>query len=220
MAICAEGTRCDTFCYSILSIITIGTICLFLSLSVYFVWTLELTAYDTSVLVWLFVALGIAVSVLFIAFYLNCCNWRFSRILLGILYAIFDLFLLLAGIAVFSFRTEVLDRLGDIWSDDVDSSIERYFERRLKCCGFKTTPKGRECAADSRLCFDVLEEELARYSGWIGGILMGLFALLLVGVGIAFYRSCAKPPVSEDYLKAQELAQIQSQLNDGGNIWF
>jgi hypothetical protein len=181
---------------------------------------LDLTAYDTSVLVWLFVALGIAVSVLFIAFYLNCCNWQFSKIVLAVLYTVFDLFLLLAGVAVFSFRGQVLEQLGDLWSDSADSSIERYFERKLKCCGFKTQPPARNCSFDSRLCFDVLEEQLAEYSGWIGGILMGLFAVLLIGVAIAFCRSCAKPPPPADYMKSQEMAQIQAQLNEGGNIWF
>jgi hypothetical protein len=166
------------------------------------------------------VALGVAVSVLFIAFYLNCCQWRFTKILLAALYTIFDLFLLAAGVAVFSFRRQVLDRLGDLWVDDVDSSIEENFEQKLDCCGFKTQPPYRSCEADTRVCYDVLEEELARYSAWIGGIAIALFVLLLIGVCIAYYRACAKPPPPEDFVKSQEMAQIQAQLNEGGSIWF
>jgi hypothetical protein len=215
-----DPTSCDTFCYTLLSLCTIGTICVALAVSIYFVWTLDLTAYDTSILVWLFVALAVAVSVLFVALYLNCCQWRFAKILLAVIYTIFDLFLLIAAISVFTFRSQVLEQLGGIWSSESGSSIGRYFEKEFDCCGFKTQPPEAKCPPNKRVCFDALGEQLKRYSGWIGGILIVLFFVLLVGVGIAFFRSCPRAEPADDFVKSQEMAQIQAQLNEGGNIWF
>jgi hypothetical protein len=178
-----------------------------------------LTSYDTSVLVWLFVALAVAVSVLVVALYLNCCQWRFAKIFLTVIYTIFDLFLLIAAISVFTFRSEVLEQLGGLWSSESGSSIGRYFEREFDCCGFKQNPEAK-CPPNKRACFDALEEQLTRYSGWIGGILIALFVVLLVGVGIAFFRSCPRAEPADDFEKSQEMAQIQAQLNEGGSIWF
>jgi hypothetical protein len=220
MPVLSASTTCDTVCFTILSLSTIGAVSVFLAFSVYFVWTLEVTQYDTNVLVWLFVALGISVSVLFIAFYLNCCYWRFTKILLAVLYTIFDLILLCASVAVLSFRSQVLDTIGALWSDNVDSSIERYFEKKLNCCGFREQLPEYNCQPDMPICYDVLEEDLKRYSWWIGGILIGLTVILMVGVGIAYFRACAKPPTPDDIVKSQEMAQIQAQLTEDSSIWF
>jgi hypothetical protein len=206
----------DGVCYTILSLLTVGTICVFLGLSLYFVWTLDLTAYDTNVVVWLFVAFAISVVVLFLALYLNCCRWRYSKVSLAVLYTFFDLFLLLAAVAVFSFRTQVVDQLGTLWTQQAQSSIVRYLEERLHCCGFS---EGCPGPAQPPACAPVLEAELAKYSGWIGAILIALFVVLLVGVVIAYYRSCVRP-TPDQREKEQEMSQIQAQLNEGGNVWF
>jgi hypothetical protein len=206
----------DGFCYTILSLLTVGTICVFLGLSMYFVWTLDLTAYDTDVIVWLFVAFAISVVVLFVALYLNCCRWRYSKLFLAILYTLFDLFLLLAAVSVFTFRSQVIEQLEGLWTQQAQSSIVRYFEKKLKCCGFKNQTN---CNEGLPTCFTRLEAELTKYSGWIGAILIALFVILLAGVVIAYYRSCVKATPDERE-KEQELSQIQEQLNEGGNVWF
>jgi hypothetical protein len=66
----------------------------------------------------------------------------------------------------------------------------------------------------------VIDTELARDSGIIGGALIGVFLLLLVGVVISFIRALAKQSRRKEVPKAREMAQIQERLSHEGPSWF
>jgi hypothetical protein len=211
-----DSSACDTVCYSILSLFTIGSIVVALSLAIYFAWNMDLTAFDTSVLVWLFVALSVSVTVLFVVFYLKCCPWQYNKLVLAVVYLLFDAALLAAIIAVFVMRSSLLDGIAGAWSPD--SSFIAYLEEKLHCCGY-TSQDDRDCKDVNTICHDAIDRLITEYSGWVGGILIGLFVLLTIGVIIAFYRACVKPK-PRDQIKAQDIAQVEDMLNDGQTIWF
>ena len=217
----AMGCNCavfDSICFTILSLCTIGGIAVLLSIAIAVVYNLELTPLDTSVLVWLIVALCITASVLFTALYLTCCQWKAGKILLAVIYTIFDLFLLLAAVCVFALRSTVLQQIGKMWTDQKQSSIVLYFEELLNCCGFNERPA--HCAEGTVSCYDRLNFYLSKYNAVIGGVLLGLFALLLVGVVISYIRAFSKPPRKEEDTKAQEMQEIQENLNIGSTVWY
>jgi Na+-transporting methylmalonyl-CoA/oxaloacetate decarboxylase gamma subunit len=203
---------CDTICYTALSLSTVGVTSVALAILIYFIWNMELTPFDASVLVWLFVALAISVTVLFVAFYLKCCPWKYSKMVLAIIYAVYDVALLVAAIAVFTMKSSILGNLGSMWNKDPESAFVRYLEGKLKCHGFSGPEEGT--------CEGPLTDLLSKSSGWVGGVLIALFLVLLAGVIIAFYRALAKRKPAPDDVKSQEMAQIQAQLNEGGTMWF
>jgi hypothetical protein len=209
-------SACDTVCFTILSLFTIGSIVAALSLAIYYTWNMDLTALDTSVLVWLFVALAIAVTALFVVFYLKCCPWQYNKLVLAIVYLVFDSALLAAIIAVFVMRSSLLNSLAGAWSSD--SSVIAELEGKLHCCGYKNQDN-RACENVTALCYDAIDKLLSDYSGWVGGVIIGLFVLLTVGVVIAFYRACAEPDRRDD-VKTQEITQVEEPLNERETIWF
>jgi hypothetical protein len=165
------------------------------------------------------VALCIATFVLSTALFLNCCNLKYGKLVLAFLYAAFDLFLLAAAVAVLALRPVVIEEIGILWSDAESSSLVAYLEEQFHCCGFYEQPT-HDCKDPGETCYDVIDTEFARYSGIIGGVLIGVFLLLLVGVVISFIRALAKPSRRKEPPRAREMAQIQEKLSHDVPNWF
>jgi hypothetical protein len=179
---------------------------------------LDATPFDTSILVWLIVALCISTFVLSSALYLTCCNLKYGKLILAILYTAFDLFVLFAGIAIIALRPSILAQIGKFWADGGQSGIALSLEERFGCCGFNQPP-ARDCG-DKQSCYTAIERQLAQSSGAIGGSLLSVFVLLLVGVVISYIRVLKEPPTVPDSTKSNEMVQIQEKLTQGSTVWF
>jgi hypothetical protein len=213
-----ESSVFDTIWFTALSFCTIGGICALLAAGLAVVYHLELTPLDASLLVWLVVALCIATFVLCSALFLACCNLKYGKLVLAVLYALFDLFILAAAIAILALRATVLDEIGALWADAESSALVGYLEDHFQCCGFYEAP--HSCRYGGQTCFNVIDTELARYSGAVGGALIALAVLLLVAVVVSFVRAFAKPGRRREPPRAQEMAQIQEKLTREGPSWF
>jgi hypothetical protein len=208
----------DTVWFTILSLCTIGGVCVLISIGIGVVHNLDVTPFDTSILVWLIVALCISTFVLSSALYLTCCNLNYGKLILAILYTAFDLFVLFAGIAIIALRPSILAQIGKFWADGGDSGIVLSLERRFDCCGFNEQ-HARECG-DKQNCHTALDKRLAQSSGAAGGSLLAVFVVLLIGVIISYIRALKKPPLVLDSTKSNEMVQIQEKLTQGSTVWF
>jgi hypothetical protein len=209
----------DTICFTVLSLSTVGSVCALISVGIAVVYHLELTPLDASILVWLIVALCISTFVLFSALFLNCCNLKYGKLVLACLYAAFDLFVLAVAIGVLALRPVVVEEIGALWTDVESTSLVVYLEEQFDCCGFYERPS-HDCKERTQTCYDVIDSQLAQYSGVAGGVMLGMFVLLLVGVVISFIRALAKRGKPKETPKGREMAQIQEKLTHEGPSWF
>ena len=212
----------DSVCFTVLSLCTLGVIVVLLGIGIIVVYNLELTPLDTSIFVWMVVALCAACVVLCSALYLTCCKWKYAKLILAIIYTIFDLVILLAAISVFALRSSLLKQIGRMWTDEGQSSIVLYFEEMFNCCGYNEKPS-HDCGNRTMSCYETLNNYLAAYSSGIGGILVGIFIILLVGVIISYIRAFSKPEINTDDMQSTS-NQIGEPLNMGRDgalaVWF
>jgi hypothetical protein len=165
------------------------------------------------------VALCVAVFVLFAALYLSCCPWQHARLVLAILFTLFDVFILLAAICIFALRGTVLTEIGYIMSDESQSAIVIWFEEQFDCCGFNEHPS-HDCGSRTQNCYNVLDAKLQASSGAIGGILIAIFVVLLVAVVYSYIRVFKKPGALSTPGQSKELAEIQERLATQHSVWF
>jgi hypothetical protein len=209
----------DAIWFTSLSLCTIGGICALILIGIIVLYNLELTALDTRILVWMIVAFCVSAVVLASALYLTCCTLKYSKLILAILYTIFDLFVLLVAIAVLALRPTILEAIGSIWSDESQSAIVQYFEEKLNCCGFNQKPS-HDCKGRTESCSAAIDSQIAKYSGVIGGISIALFIVLLAGVVVSFVRALKAPAVVADESKTQEITQLNEKLTADSQFWF
>jgi hypothetical protein len=210
----------DSVWFLVLSIATIGLVSALLLVGVIVVFNLDLIPLDSSVLVWLIVALCISVTVLICALYLQFCLWKYGRLVLAILYTIFDFFLLLAGIVILVWHKSVVNYLGGLWVTDGNGAIVQYIEQKLNCCGFDTDPEDRDCNGRISRCSLVLEDTLGKYGTIIGSIFIVFFVLLLVGVVMSYIRALAQPHVREVLELPSGSTEIKDELTGDSTVWF
>jgi hypothetical protein len=215
---CFNSAAFDAAWFTVLSICTIGGICVLISIGIAVVYNLDVTPFDTSILAWLIVALCISTFVLSSALYLTCCNLKYGKLILAVLYTAFDLFVLFAGIAIFTLRPSILVQIGKFWTNHDQSGIVLSLEKGFDCCGFNQNA-ARDCG-DKQTCYTALNRQLTQSSGAIGGSLLAVFVVLLVGVIISYIRALRKPPTGPDSTKSNEMVQIQEKLTHGSTIWF
>jgi hypothetical protein len=212
----------DTLFFTIATLFTIGFISALIAVCITFISTLELTELDISILVWLIVAFCVSTVILFSAFYLICCNLKSGKLILTGFYTAFDLFILLIAVAIFAFRPSIVTLIGQIWSDESQSSIEVYLEEKFNCCGFNQKPN-HDCKERIERCKDVIERKLERSSGLIGGILIGAFVVFLGIVIVSFIRALKKGEVgggAVEESRSEEIRQFQDKLAPDAQFWF
>jgi hypothetical protein len=214
-----DGSVFDVIWFTVLSFCTIGGICALIAAGLAVVYHLELTPLDASILVWLVVALCISTFVLSSALFLSCCELRYGKLILAFLYAVLDLFILTAAIAILTLRPTIVKEIGTLWADVDSSALVDYLEGQFDCCGFDGPPP-HNCKARNQTCFTVIDAELAKYSGIVGGALVGVAVLLLAAVIVSFLRAFARPGRRRESSKAQEMEQIQEKLTHEGPTWF
>jgi hypothetical protein len=213
-------TPFDTIWFIFLSTITFGSICAAFAVAVCFVANLELTRLDTSILVALIVGLCGSAILLFSALYLVWCHLRYGKLVLAISYTIFDLFILVIGIAILAMEpSDLLRQIGRMWTDESESSILLFLEEQFNCCGFNQVPL-HDCKGRTQSCFNVFDSVLSRFGVLIGGTLIGVFLLLLVCIVISYIRALKKPPPVSGILRGQEMNSLQERLTGESVTWF
>jgi hypothetical protein len=209
----------DTVWFTAVSICTIGVICAAIAVSIGVVANLDLTPLDTSILVWMIVAFCVSTVVLFSALYLVCCNLKYGKLVLAVLYTVFDLFILFLALAILVLRPSVVKEIGNVWNDEGQSSIVVYLEEKFDCCGFNQKPD-HDCKERTESCRTVIDAQLSKYSTVIGGSLIGGFVLFLVAVVLSFVRALKRPPEVVDESKSEEIRQFQDRLAPDSQFWF
>ena len=179
----------DKFFFTFLTFITLGMVSVSLLVAIIAICTLQPTEFDTTILTWVIVAFCVSLVVLSYSIFAQLSLWRFSKFVLAAIYAIFDIFLLFCGIAIFILRSKVVANIGKLWSspDSSHSSIVEKIEESLKCCGFDDNNKNCDTAVQN--CKEALETVINSYGNAIGGVVIGLCVLLAVGVVVSFVRA-------------------------------
>lgn len=217
-----------------MTLITLGAACGILLTSILVLMRYPLTEIDTSILAWLIVAFCISVVALFYALINQFSDWKYSKLIMGIIFSLFDILLLFLAILLFTFRSNAIAKFGELWtSTTTQSAIVQYFEDYFKCCGFDENTN-IHCGSDDQihpkiyksdedvetpkpLCLDEITSSLNTNANFLGSIIIALFALLLFVIILTFinaYRQLKRP---ED----PELTDIQGQLNSNDvAIWF
>jgi hypothetical protein len=215
---CPPGAG-DTVWFTVLNIVSMGGLCAAISVAVCVISRLELTPLDASVLVRLILALCVSTLILFTAQFLTCCRLKYGRLALAVLYTLFDLFVLLCAIATLALRSVILNMVGQIWTDDGQSSIVLLLEERLGCCGFNQIPN-HDCPGRNKSCHTALDQKLRKYSGAMGGSLVALFLIFLVGVVVSYIRAFSNQPGAAAGARSHEMVQIQEKLTREETVWF
>jgi hypothetical protein len=209
----------DTVWFTAITVCSIGGICGLIAAGIAVLCNLELTPLDTSILVWMIVALCISTVILFSALYLICCDLKTGKLILAGLYTVFDLFILFIAIAILALRPSIVEEIGKAWTDESQSSIVVYLEEQFECCGFNQKPN-RDCKERTESCRTAIDDQLEKYSGLIGGILIGAFAVFAVAVVLSYFRALKKPAGTVEDNKTEEIRQFQDKLAPESQFWF
>jgi hypothetical protein len=206
-------------CYLVLTFATMGLTCALALAGVILLINFPLSEVDATVLTWLIIALCISLTVLISALYLQFCLWKYGKLVLAILYTIFDAFLLAAGVTILVSSGGIISYIGTFWTKDPNGPIVQFIEDSLQCCAFDVLPDNKYCDTNIPRCYTILSDTFGRYSNIVGGVFVGLFAALLVGVVVSYKRALKKPTVHE-IEQEERKAQWSEPLNDDGTVWF
>lgn len=206
-----------------MTLITLGATCGILLTSILVLMRYPLTEFDTSLLTCLIVAFCISVVALFYGLINQFSNWKYSKLISGIIFSIFDLILLALAILLFTFRAKVISEIGKLWTPStIQSAVVQYLEEYYNCCGFdensnihcdtndQVLPKTNKSEVIKKpFCQEVITKSLNTNGNFLGSIVIVLFLLLLIVIIFTFinvYRHLRQP---ED----PELTDMQEQLN-------
>ena len=222
----------DGIFMTFMTLITLGAACGILLTSILVLIRYPLTKFDTSILTWLIVAFCISVVALFYALIAQFCNWKYSKLIMGIIFTFFDLLLLFLGITIFVLRNKIIYEVGTLWEpSSSQSAVVLYLESYFNCCGFdentnthcnnEIIPMDQGSIGNQEtkkpLCEDIITSSLNTNGNFLASIIFTLFTLLLIVIIFTFisaYRQLKRP---ED----PELTDIQGQLNSGDmSVWF
>jgi hypothetical protein len=209
----------DAVWFTALSLCTAGAASALILAGIVVVSNLALTPLDATILVWMIVAFCASAVVLATALFLACCDFRYGKLALAVLYALFDAFVLLVAIAVLALRPSIVAEVGKAWADDGQSAIVAYLEEQFDCCGFDAAP-AHDCKGRTQRCSAAVDERLAKYGGVIAGIAIAVFVLLLAGVVVSCIRALRAPAVVADESKTEEITQLNERLTPDAQFWF
>lgn len=184
----SEVTVFDALLFAFLSFLTMGGICATQSYMIVTIHVLNMTELDREIMVGLIISQCVSVVLWVWTFYIMCCGLAYWRLVLAIVYTIFDLVFLGLTIAIFGLRPLVLKYIGQMWTDKGQSAIVIYLEEALNCCGFNDLP-GHDCGLRTASCHDAIASWLTTNDGTIGGISGGVFIVLLCGVVLGYVRA-------------------------------
>lgn len=225
-------TKCRRCMNSILitfmTMLTLGVTCGVFLTAILVMIKLPLTELDTTILTWLIVAFCISVVVFFYALIIQFLNWKYSKLFIGIIFAIFDLFLLFCGLAIFTLRPKIINDIGTLWSKtSSQSSIARYFESYYNCCGFdentnlhcnlnNQTDSTNNHFNDELTSVGLCKDAIISSVNFLGIVIIILFSILLIVVIFTFvgaYRQLKHP---ED----PELTEMQQSNYNDPVVWY
>ena len=220
----------DNILVTFLTLLTLGVICGILLTAILVLVKLPLTEFDTSILTLLIVAFCISVVALYYGLITQYCNWKYAKLVMGIIFAILDIFLFVCGITIFALKTKIIDDIGKLWlASSPQSAIAIYFENYYGCCGFdentnshcnitnQTDSANSNFDETQQISKGFCKESIASSVNLLGIIIIVLFALLLIVVIftlISTYRLGQRP-------QDPELTDYQGQLDANSPVvWY
>lgn len=199
----------ESFIFAGISIVIFGLIVAFLSWALYVISQLEYTSLDTSLFMYLVIALCVTALILFYSLFSLCWDCRFTRISLAIVFMIYDLAIGAMTVLIFLFEDRIIANVKKIWMMAETSGTIHYIQEKLNCCGYDSETT-LQCSPGVQYCGTLLEDQFRKYKNIIGGSLAGFFVVILIGVIYAFYRACASPRLIKND-KSKKLTDFDDQ---------
>ena len=138
---------------------------------------------------WIRVVLLVIAIICFVSFIFTVVvAWRPSRTLLiivGVLYAIYTVLFLLAGMFTLGFENELIDGIGNIWSTTFEGGYQEL-EKNYKCCGYFNDTE--RCGTNAISCYSVVKQWFIK-GKYIGILFYVVTAMVFASSLICFISS-------------------------------
>jgi hypothetical protein len=215
MGACARG--CTSIFFTILTVITIGGILAILIAALILFEKYKLVEYDNRLLVFLIIALVVAILVFIFGLYVSCLQKVALRTILTIVFLVVDLAVLALAVFVFVGKDSIISSISGLWSlkRSSDLAIVVALQDAFTCCGWEGP--GPNCTTTNPPCKEVIEPDFDKNAKVIGGALLGFGVLLLLGVILAFKLVCCGKADDDDDQKSLSQSNYTAPLNDDSN---
>jgi hypothetical protein len=202
---------CKSFFFIIVSLVTIGVaVAVFAGLVALCV-KYRLKEIDTRVLVYSVIGLVASIIVFVLAIVISVARKRCLLGTLSVVFLIFALAMLGAGITGFAFKKKILNTIALIWDPKDDRpgtlAVRSALEQSFDCCHWNSSLWPIEnCSVGAVNCSDVIEPDYNKYSGYGFGGLIGFGVILLLCVILGFFISCSKTNIDYEAVNLQSSA--------------
>ena len=180
-SMCCTKQNCNSFCFAILTIFTLGASVGILSFAIYCCTYVKIDqAYDR-LIIYVIVALCVSILILIFGLYSSCCGGNCSKTIMTVIYVVYGVALFALGIIAFSCKSKVMDKIGDLWKHN--NTVVPDIEKKVGCCGWDNYTQ--ECSETQELCSKLVEDLYTKWGYVVGGLLLGLSILLIVSSIVA-----------------------------------
>lgn len=186
---------CGKKCFlSVLSVVIIGLTMLLLIAASISAKSTAVSKYDQKIFAVLVTFSIVSAGVLAFSLYAAICGKSCAKVVLSILFIIYDIFILIIGISLLASKSTYMHSFEDVFKE-AGKIYEQFkkkedIERDYDCCGYDINDSyGEDCPNSSLPCKPFIEKEINTFMFVVGILALLLFILLTVGIVLSFVEA-------------------------------